>query len=86
MRALAALEDILGLPENALSSLLGPRKPRGRWIGYQGQELDWGEIWTVERRCSPSNVFRQSPGVAAKSRCLRVREPDRGSGSEVCPI
>ncbi|MCW2529178.1 MAG: hypothetical protein JWM76_4038 [Pseudonocardiales bacterium] len=46
LRALAALEDILGVPDTSLSSLLGPRKPRGRWIGYQGQELDWGDLWT----------------------------------------
>ena len=45
LRALATLEEILGLPDAALSSLLGARKPRGRWIGYQGQELDWGELW-----------------------------------------
>jgi hypothetical protein len=44
MAALASLEEILGLPESALSSLLGPRKPRGRWIGYQGNVVDWSEL------------------------------------------
>lgn len=47
LRALAALEEVLGLPESSLSSLLGPRKPRGRWIGYQGQGLDWGDVWAT---------------------------------------
>ena len=30
-----------------MSSLLGPRKPRGRWIGYQGQDLDWSDMWAT---------------------------------------
>ncbi|CAM3149112.1 hypothetical protein [Stackebrandtia soli] len=29
LRALRAIEDVLGLPENALIALLGPRRPRG---------------------------------------------------------
>jgi hypothetical protein len=45
MRALAALEEILALPEASLSSLLDARKPRGRWIGYQGQDLDWVDLY-----------------------------------------
>ncbi|MEP6853751.1 MAG: hypothetical protein ABJA87_14025 [bacterium] len=45
LAALAALEELLGLPPTALSSLLGPRKPRGRWTGYRGQGLEWSEMW-----------------------------------------
>ncbi len=45
LNALDALEEVLGLPPASLKSLLGPRKPRGRWIGYRGAGLDWSEIW-----------------------------------------
>jgi hypothetical protein len=47
MRALTVLEEILGLPNTSLSTLLGPRKPRGRWIGYQGQDIDWADMWAT---------------------------------------
>jgi hypothetical protein len=44
LAALTTLEEILNVPPGALSSLLGPRKPRGRWIGYRGTVLDWSEL------------------------------------------
>src|SRR4051794_22448315 len=34
MLAVRLLEELLGLPPNALMSLLGPRRVRGRWIGH----------------------------------------------------
>ena len=43
--ALGVLEDILDLPPESLSGLLGPRKPRGRWIGHQTGGLGWAEMW-----------------------------------------
>lgn len=33
LRAVAALEEILGLPEHSLTTLLGPQRPRGRAAG-----------------------------------------------------
>ncbi len=45
MNALRALEDLLGINQGGLSALLGPRKPRGRWIGYRGAGLEWSEMW-----------------------------------------
>jgi hypothetical protein len=32
LAALSALEQILGVPDNGLTGLLGPRRPRGRWL------------------------------------------------------
>lgn len=34
LRAVRLLEDMLELPADSLVSLLGPRRPRGRWIGH----------------------------------------------------
>ena len=45
LQALTALEEILELPVDSLSNLLGPRKPRGRWIGHHVTGLQWSEMW-----------------------------------------
>lgn len=45
LEALAALETILGLPVESLSALLGPRKPRGRWITHQSGTVGWADMW-----------------------------------------
>jgi transcriptional regulator with XRE-family HTH domain len=45
IRALRALEDLLEIPPESLSSLLGPKKPRGRWIHYQPDGLSWSDMW-----------------------------------------
>lgn len=45
MAAIGALEEILGLPHESLSQLLGPRKPRGRWIGHLPGSLDWADVY-----------------------------------------
>lgn len=45
IEALRSLEDLLGLPTNSLYKLLGPPKPRGRWIGYRPGGLEWSEMW-----------------------------------------
>ena len=34
LRAVRLLEDLLDLPAESLMSLLGPRRPRGRWLGH----------------------------------------------------
>lgn len=34
LRAVHALEDCLGLPRDALVRLIGPQRPRGRWLGH----------------------------------------------------
>ncbi|WP_344156144.1 hypothetical protein [Kribbella yunnanensis] len=45
LRALAAVEQVLGLEAGALSSLLGPPRPRGRWLAQQPNSLRLDEAW-----------------------------------------
>lgn len=45
MDALVALEDVLNVPAGSLLALLGPRKPRGRWIAHQNGTVGWAEMW-----------------------------------------
>jgi len=45
LRAVAALEEILGLPGGALSAHLGPKRPRGRWLGHPAGSLDIVAEW-----------------------------------------
>jgi hypothetical protein len=47
LRAVEALEEILGLPPNALIALLGPRRPRGRWLSHVPGALTYGDICPV---------------------------------------
>ncbi len=47
LEALAVLEELLVLPEKSLSSLLGPKRPRGRWIGHRPGGLSWAEMWAM---------------------------------------
>ncbi|GAA3053425.1 hypothetical protein [Actinokineospora globicatena] len=45
LRALAVLEEILGLPERALSALLGPPRPRGRWLTRAPNDMRADQAW-----------------------------------------
>lgn len=45
LRALAVVEQVLGLETEALSSLLGPPRPRGRWLAQQPNSLRLDEAW-----------------------------------------
>lgn len=40
LRAVRAIESILGLPSHSLAALLGPPRPRGRWLGREEREYD----------------------------------------------
>ncbi|WP_020523206.1 hypothetical protein [Catelliglobosispora koreensis] len=40
LRAVRLMEDILSLPADALTSQLGPRRPRGRWLSHPPGFLD----------------------------------------------
>ena len=48
MRALEALESILEVPPKSLSNLLGPPKPRGRWLNHNAGGVSWAEIFDEE--------------------------------------
>ncbi|RLK54113.1 hypothetical protein [Actinokineospora cianjurensis] len=45
LRALAVLEEILVLPDRALSSLLGPPRPRGRWLTRAPDDMRADQAW-----------------------------------------
>ncbi|MDX8140633.1 hypothetical protein SK854_00805 [Lentzea sp. BCCO 10_0061] len=44
LRAVQAIETILGLPRHSLEALLGPPRPRGRWVSKQQQTRDYGRM------------------------------------------
>ncbi|GGS15239.1 helix-turn-helix domain-containing protein [Actinokineospora fastidiosa] len=45
LRAVEAMEDVLDLPRGHLGSLLGPRKPRGRWAARAGATREPEALW-----------------------------------------
>ncbi|HEV2638590.1 MAG TPA: hypothetical protein VGX23_25815 [Actinocrinis sp.] len=45
MAVLAALEEVLGLAPEALSALLGPPRPRGRWLRAPADQLGLSATW-----------------------------------------
>ncbi|MGW5055451.1 hypothetical protein [Actinokineospora sp. NPDC004072] len=63
LRAVAAIEVILGLPRHSLEALLGPPRPRGRWVGREPQGKRYGSLLepaqslaeTVEALAGPSD-------------------------------
>ncbi|WP_420312173.1 hypothetical protein ACOB87_34035 [Streptomyces sp. YS-B37] len=46
LAALAVLEDVLRLPPGALTGLLGPPRPRGRWLPPDGGHPDLARAWS----------------------------------------
>ncbi len=49
LAALAVLEEVLRLPQGALASLLGPPRPRGRWLPVTGPRPGLAEAWPGHR-------------------------------------
>ncbi|GAA0710676.1 hypothetical protein [Dactylosporangium roseum] len=45
--AVSVLERILDQPAGSLSDLIGPRKPRGRWIPRPGTSMAYDQLWKV---------------------------------------
>ncbi|AOS62404.1 hypothetical protein [Actinoalloteichus hymeniacidonis] len=46
LRGVGILEEVLGLPERSLIGLLGPRRPRGRWVTRGHGTVDLDQLWT----------------------------------------
>ncbi|MFC5285978.1 hypothetical protein ACFPM7_02850 [Actinokineospora guangxiensis] len=44
LRAVQAIEAILGLPKHSLEALLGPPRPRGRWVGRATATKRYGNL------------------------------------------
>ncbi|GAA1965956.1 hypothetical protein [Kitasatospora viridis] len=58
VRAVALLEDLLGLEERSLSSLLGPPRPRGRWVSqHTPDSLPITELWPENQQVA--EVFQE---------------------------
>ncbi|RPK55166.1 hypothetical protein EES43_27035 [Streptomyces sp. ADI96-02] len=45
LQAVRLLEELLRLPVDSLVSLLGPQRPRGRWVGRPPTVLDTESLW-----------------------------------------
>lgn len=45
LRAVTALEEILGLPRDSLAGLLGPRRARGRWLDRPVGAVPLAKLW-----------------------------------------
>lgn len=45
LKAVARIEEILGLPDSSLLTLLGARRPRGRWVGHPAGTVDRWKLW-----------------------------------------
>ena len=81
LQAITALEEILEIPPDSLTSLLGPRKPRGRWIGHRVGGLSLTDMWGVTddvRRVVSIDSRRISDRLHDMSLIERMRiGPDR---------
>ncbi|PPK70466.1 hypothetical protein V5P93_000653 [Actinokineospora auranticolor] len=45
LRAVEVIEEVLALPRGCLTGLLGPRKPRGRWVSRGGVVRPHETLW-----------------------------------------
>ncbi|MGH3738786.1 MAG: helix-turn-helix domain-containing protein [Micromonosporaceae bacterium] len=45
LRAVTVLEEMLDLPQGSLATLLGPRRPRGRWLDHPGAVTPLSKLW-----------------------------------------
>jgi hypothetical protein len=72
LAAVRELEAILGLPPHSLVTLLGPRRPRGRWLGHDSVALR-KELQTVVDSLTDDEV----PTALAVLRALRSPDPPR---------
>jgi len=68
LRAVRAIESILGLPSHSLAALLGPPRPRGRWTGRQLADREYDGI------LEPATALAETikPVLGQSDRKLRV--------------
>ncbi|AUS79969.1 hypothetical protein C1701_18335 [Actinoalloteichus sp. AHMU CJ021] len=45
LRGVQILEEVLALPDSSLTALLGPRRPRGRWVSRTPRSLDMDQLF-----------------------------------------
>ncbi|MFC4326328.1 transcriptional regulator [Streptomyces andamanensis] len=71
LAALASLERVLEVPPGALSSLLGPSRPRGRWLRLAADAPGLTALWPEPRRRDVSDAYRSVDSRWISSlRCL----------------
>lgn len=68
LRSVRLMEGLFGLPADSLVSLLGPRRPRGRWIGHTPGRLDMGVLFEDRRAVE----LMDEVGVAAQGALSRI--------------
>ncbi|GAA1248617.1 hypothetical protein GCM10009665_44360 [Kitasatospora nipponensis] len=69
VRAVALLEELLGLPGSTLSGLLGPPRPRGRWVANATHDsLPLAEIWPEEERVAEVFAELDAPPIGELER------------------
>ncbi|WP_436494420.1 hypothetical protein [Actinokineospora sp. HUAS TT18] len=71
LRALAVLEDIVGVPGGALSALLGPPRPRGRWLTQAPGDMRADQAWARPDGLARA-LERMGAGIDAVSRMAKV--------------
>lgn len=47
LAALSVIEELLSVPPDSLTGLLGPKKPRGRWVNHRIGVLGWADMWAA---------------------------------------
>ncbi|WP_436493585.1 helix-turn-helix domain-containing protein [Actinokineospora sp. HUAS TT18] len=72
LRAVSVIEDVLGLPNGYLISLLGPRKPRGRWASRSSAKPHEA-LWEGASELTPLLAELNDPGPGELT-FLSVRE------------
>ncbi|MFE9422386.1 hypothetical protein ACFYNO_05405 [Kitasatospora sp. NPDC006697] len=69
VRAVVLLEELLGLEDRALSSLLGPPRPRGRWVSQQVPDsMPVSELWPEERQVAEVFTELDAPPIGELER------------------
>lgn len=88
LAAVAALEQILCQPPGSLTELIGPRKPRGRWVPRAGTSMAYDKLWkapeAVARALSKIDAVPEDLNHPAKvSQHLSYRIDDAGHEESV---
>ncbi|MDH6127606.1 XRE family transcriptional regulator [Kitasatospora sp. GP82] len=69
LRAVHLLEELLGLPHTALSTLLGPPRPRGRWVTPAASDsLRVEDVWPGEREIADVFTELDAPPIGELER------------------
>lgn len=75
LRAVRALEQVLSLPDDSLVSLLGPRRPRGRWVSRAASDaVEIEELWGCDGVELTDLLARLEPPDADRMTYLSVHD------------